>query len=448
MSHPKTKIRIFILGGGFGGIYTALHLEKTLARRDDVSITLVNRENFFLFTPMLHEVASSDLDLTNIVSPIRKLLKRVQFFEGDVSAVDLDKKTLTLVHGSDHHSHEQPYDYLVMALGSSTNFFNLPGVEQRSMTMKTLGDAVHLRNRAIAAMEEADTECAIGERKPLLTFVVAGGGFAGVETVGGINDFIRDSLKFYPNLNQNDVRTVLVSSGDVILPELGEELGRYAHKKLTAHGIEIINNSKLTEATAEGVKLSTGQFISTRHIVWTAGTAAHPLLCKLPCPLERGKIKVNEFFEVAGYPGVWALGDSAVVPDLRTGKPHPPTAQHAIREGKIVAHNLKAAINGSQKKAFHFRTIGQLAAIGRRAGVAKIFGFKFSGFVAWFLWRTIYLSKLPRLEKKLRVALDWTLDLFFSKDLVQYSTSRDELMTDAEETSNGSESHTHSPTTV
>jgi len=442
------KKRILILGGGFGGVYTALHLEKTLARDPDVSITLVNRENFFLFTPMLHEVAASDLDLTNIVSPIRKLLKRVQFFEGDVASIDLPNKTVKLVHGSDHHCHDTPFDYLVLSLGASTNFYNLPGVQERAVTMKTLGDAVLLRNRIIAALEEADTECAAAFRKPLLTFVVAGGGFAGVETIGGLNDFLRSSLKFYPNIKNEDIRTVVVHSGQTILPELGEELGSYAQNKLAKHQVEIITNAKLAEATDEGVKLTNGQFIPTRHIIWTAGTTANPLLGTLPCALDRGRVKVNEYFEVEGHPNVWALGDSAVVPDLSTGKFCPPTAQHALRQGKVLAHNITVAVRGGNKKAFNFKQLGSLAAIGRRAGVAKILGFKFSGFIAWFLWRTIYLSKLPRFEKKLRVALDWTLDLFFSKDLVQFITPRAETMSTGESAPPSRDVHQHDSTAM
>jgi NADH dehydrogenase len=412
--------RILILGGGFGGVYTAMHLEHRLRGCKDVEITLVNRENFLLFTPMLHEVAASDLDPTHIVSPLRELLRRTQFFCGEVVAVDLDAKRVTVTHGFERHGHELHYDYLVMALGSTTNFFNLPGVAERAVTMKSLGDAIHLRNRLVALLEEADTECAAGECGPLMTVVVAGGGFAGVETVAGINDFLRESLRFYPRVKPELVRLVVVHPGPVILPELGDELGRYAHRKLSARGVEIRTNVKVAEATDVGVTLSDGRHIPCRTLIWTAGTSPHPILGALPCDCDRGRMRVNEFLEVPKYPGVWALGDCAVVPNSRTGKPHPPTAQHAIREAKTVANNLAAAIMGGAKRPFLFSTIGQLAAIGRRSGVAKVFGVKFSGFLAWWLWRTVYLSKLPRLEKKIRVAIDWTLDLVFAKDLVQY----------------------------
>ena len=423
MTEPK-KTRIVILGGGFAGLHAAIHLDDTLARDPDFEITLVNRDNFFLFTPMLHEVAASDLDLTNIVNPVRKLLKRVNFFAGEVEAIDLERKRVTVSHGFDHHHHELPYDHLVIGLGSITNFFNLPGLEERALTMKSLGDAIHLRNRLIAHLEEADTECCAALRRPLLTFVVAGGGFAGVETIAGINDFIREAVRFYSNLGEDMLRVLLIHPGDVILPELGEKLGRYTEKKLAERGVEIRVNTRVTGVTENGVQLSTGETVESKALIWTAGTSPNPALDSLPCAKERGRLKVDEMLQVPGWPGVWALGDCALVPDRKTGQYHPPTAQHALREGKTLARNLIARVRGGTLKPFSFSTIGQLAAIGRRSGVANIMGINFSGFIAWWLWRTIYLSKLPRFEKKLRVALDWTLDLLFTKDLVQFQTFR------------------------
>jgi NADH:quinone reductase (non-electrogenic) len=417
-THGRTQI--VILGGGFGGVYTAMHLEKQLAHEPNVDITLVNRENFFLFTPMLHEVAASDLDITHIVNPIRKLLHRVNFFEGDVEYIDLPNQCVRVSHGYEPHPHELPYDHLVLALGSITNFFNLPGLEDHALTMKSLGDAIQVRNRMIANLEEASSECAVQGRAPLLSVIVAGGGFAGVETIAGINDFLRESVEFYPNLSEELLRIVLVHPGEVILPELGPKLGAYAQKKLAQRGVEIRTNTRVTGVTEHGVTLSDGSTIPSCTVIWTAGTSPNPLLAALPCTKERGRVVVNEYMEVPEWPGVWALGDCALVPDRKTGTYYPPTAQHALREGKVLAHNITATLRGGQKKPFIFKTLGQLAAIGKRTGVANILGINFSGFIAWWLWRTIYLSKLPRLEKKLRVMMDWTLDLVFSKDLVQF----------------------------
>jgi NADH dehydrogenase len=224
--------QIVILGGGFGGMYCALELERALARGLDAEVTLVNKENFFLFTPMLHEVAASDLDITNIVSPVRKLLRRVKFFDGDVEWVDLAKKCVGVSHGEEHHHHDLPYDHLVIALGTVTNFYGIPGLEKRALTMKSLGDAIFLRNKLIENLEVADFDCCAAQRDPLLTVVVAGGGFSGVETIAGVNDFLHEAVDFYPNLRKDMLRLVLVHPGPVILPELGEKLGRYAQQKL------------------------------------------------------------------------------------------------------------------------------------------------------------------------------------------------------------------------
>jgi NADH dehydrogenase len=414
-------------------MYAALEFERALARGADLDVTLVNRDNFFLFTPMLHEVAASDLDITNIVSPVRKLLRRVTFFHGDIESIDLVHKRVGLSHGHEEHCHSLPYDHLVLALGSTTNFFNLPGLADRALTMKSLDDAIFLRNRMIANLEEADFECCAPLRAPLLNFVVAGGGFAGVETIAGINDFLREAVRFYPHLREDMLRVILVHPGKTILPELGEKLGAYAHRKLVERNVEIHSNCKVTSVTDREVTLSDGTTVTTNTLVWTAGTCPNSLLDTLPCTKERGRVLVNECLEVPEWPGVWALGDCAVVPDRKTGKSHPPTAQHALREGKVAAQNILAAIRGDRKKPFLFSTLGLLAPIGKRTGVANILGVNFSGFIAWWLWRTIYLMKLPRFEKKVRVALDWTLDVLFSKDLVQFRTVRPSTVPLAEE---------------
>src|SRR5215831_5358506 len=416
------KTRVLILGGRRIIKKKTLEFEKRNDPRFEV--TVVNRENFFLFTPMLHEIAASDLDLTNIVNPVRKMIRRMNFFCGEVEQIDLEKKEVVVSHGFDHHSHTVEYDHLVLALGSVTNFFALPGVAERALTMKSLGDAIQLRNRLIAHLEEADTECARAERPPLLAFVVAGGGFAGVETIASINDFLRDALPFYPNLKQEMLRLVLVHPGEYILPELGEKLGRYADKKLRDRRVEIHSNSKVAAVRANEIELSDGEKIVSSTLIWTAGISPNPILDLVSCPKERGRIKVNANLQVEEFAGLWALGDCALVPDPATGKYCPPTAQHASREGKVVALNIMASVNGAAKRPFSFKTLGALAAIGRRTGVARILGLNFSGFLAWFLWRGIYWSKLPRLEKKVRVAIDWALDVLFTKDFVQFLDQR------------------------
>jgi NADH:ubiquinone reductase (H+-translocating) len=246
-----------------------------------------------------------------------------------------------------------------------------------------------------------------------------------VETIAAVNDFMREAIPFYKNLKEDDLRIVLVHSGSVILPELNAKLGAYAQGKLMERGIEVRLNTRVLGYRNGVVELSDGTGIATNTLVWTAGTAPHPILNTVNCAKDKGRIAANACMEVGGRPGVWAVGDCASIPDPASGKPYPPTAQHAIRQGRVLARNIAAAIRGGAKRPFVFSTLGQLAAIGKRTGVAQVFGFNFSGFVAWWLWRTIYLSKLPRFEKKCRVALDWTLDLIFSKDLVQFTTVRE-----------------------
>ena len=423
------KTRILILGGGFGGIYAALELER---RRDaDLEVTLVSEENFFLFTPMLHEVTASDLDLTAIVSPIRRLLRHVRFFSGSVTRIDLAARQIEVVHGFDRHAHVLEYDHIVFGLGSVTNFFNIPGLAGRALTMKSLADAAQLRNRLIAHLEEADSECAARDRDPLVTFVVAGGGFAGVETIGSIHDFLHSALRHYPNLRKENIRVVLVHPGDYVLPELGESLGRYTGGQLERRGIEVRVNTKVEAVTPREVVLSDGTRIPCFTLVWTAGTATHPLLGTLDLPKERGRLKVDATMRVEGCDGIWALGDCAMIPDInQPGSFHPPTAQHASREGKVLAGNVARAARRESLVPFRFKTLGLLASIGHRTGVARILGMNFSGFVAWWLWRGIYLSKLPRTEKKLRVALEWLLDMFFAKDFVQYQRDARQAATD------------------
>jgi len=237
-----------------------------------------------------------------------------------------------------------------------------------------------------------------------------------------VNDFVREAVPFYSNLREDMLRVVLVHPGDVILPELGEKLGLYTQKKLAERGVEIRVNTKVSSVSDHCIRLSTGEMIQSHALIWTAGTSPNPVLDRFPCAKERGRLKVDEMLQVPDQPGVWALGDCALVPNGKTGQYYPPTAQHALRQGKVLAKNLIASVRGGVMRPFSFATIGQLASIGRRTGVANICGINFSGFMAWWLWRTIYLSKLPRFEKKLRVALDWTLDLLFTKDLVQFQT--------------------------
>lgn len=273
MENIRARTHVLILGGGFGGLYTALELEKALTSDTVIEVTLVNRLNFSLFTPMLHEVAASDLDITHIVNPFRKLLRRVRFFHGEIGHIDLDLKQVMVVHGREQHSHILKYDHLVLALGSTTNFFDLPRLERQTFTMKSLGDAIRLRNQLIDMLEQADFECTIDSRPKLLTVVVAGGGFAGTETVAAVNDFLRESIQLYPNLATDMVRVILVHPGEVILPELGPRLGEYAQRKLAAREVEIRVRTRILRVDSGVVELNDGSRIPTSTVIWTAGTS-------------------------------------------------------------------------------------------------------------------------------------------------------------------------------
>ena len=419
------KTKVIILGGGFGGVYAALRLDKTVARRADVEVTLVSRDNFLLFTPMLHEVASGDLNPSDIVNPIRRMLKRVQFVQADVRSIDLAAKRVHCTRNLRPVPLDLDYDHLVLALGSETNFFGLQGVAENAVTLKTLGDAALLRARVLGILEMASLEPDADVRKQMLTFVVAGGGFAGVETVGAINDLVHEALRYYPQLAPQEVRVVLVHPGEVVLPELGEKLGRYAQQKLVDRGVKVRPRTKVTSYINALVAISSGEAVPAVTLIWTAGVTPNPVIAQLPCKKEKGRIMVDEFLEVPGFPGLWAMGDCAAVPDAKTGELQPPTAQHALRQARHAAKNIEAVPAGHQKKPFRFSTIGQLASIGHRHGVANILGMNFSGFIAWLLWRSVYLLKLPRLAKKTRVALSWLLEMIFSKDLEQMLTLRD-----------------------
>jgi NADH dehydrogenase len=402
----NARVQILILGGGFGGLYAALEWEKRLKQphvRQRVQVTLVSRDNFFLFTPMLHEVAASDLDPSHIVNPLHKLLSRVDFFCGDVENIDLTAKSVRVSHGAPasgrRHAHTLTYDHLVLGMGSVASFGDVPGVEERALTMRSLGDATALRNRLIESLEIANADCFAQMRLPLLTFVIAGGGFSGVETAGAINDFLRQAIKSYPHLSALTLRVVLVHSGERVLPELSEKLSQYATRKLEQHGIEVRLNTRVASAEDDCITLSDGTRIAAHTLMWTVGNAANPLLADLPCVTERGRVCVDEYLEAISSPGVWALGDGAHALD-ENGEPYPATAQHALRQGKVVACNIAASLSGELKTRYRFKSLGQMATIGRRTGVAQIFGCQFSGFVAWWMWRTIYLAKLPRLKRR------------------------------------------------
>ncbi|MFO0945927.1 MAG: NAD(P)/FAD-dependent oxidoreductase [Planctomycetota bacterium] len=411
--------RIVILGGGFAGVHVALRLEQRMKRTRGLDVTLLDSENFFTFTPLLPEVPSGSIQPKHIVFPLRALLRKTHVRQAEVLGVDLERKSVLARHCGKCGQFTVPFDHLVFAMGSVSTFFGTPGVREYARTIKSLADAAALHAHLVDKLEHADLTSDVGRRRELVTFVVAGGGFAGVETVAELNDFVRGSGKYYPNVRPDDIRVMLVHSGDRILPEVSASLSTYACDVLRKKGIEVRLGTKVAGCSSSTVRLTTGEEIPCGTFIWAAGVAPHPILSRLDLPrTPQGKIQVDATMAVNGYPGFWAIGDSAAIPDVLTGKLCPPTAQFAIRQGRCLGDNLVAAIEGKTTCEFVHRSQGLLAGLGRRCAVAEVFGLKFSGFLAWWLWRSIYLLKLPGLERKLRVAMDWTLDLMFPRDIV------------------------------
>lgn len=416
MTQPK---RIVILGGGFAGTNVALRLEKQFRRDPNVEITLIDTENFFTFTPLLPEVPSGSIQPKHIVFPLRALLRRTHVKQAELQSIDLERREIIARHCGKCGRDTVPFDQLVIALGSVTNFFGLPGVAEYALTIKSLADAAALHAHVIDKLEHADMDPDPARRRELLTFLIAGGGFAGVETLAELNDFVRGANRYYPNIRPEDIRVVLVHSGNRILTEVNESLSRYALQKLRANQVEVLLETRVQSCTERSVTLSNGETIPCHTFVWAAGVSPNPRLEELNLPLHKnGRIAVDESLQVVADPNVWALGDSAAVPDSITGKLCPPTAQYALRQGTVLANNLAAVIRGREPRPFRHKSLGLLAGLGRRSAVAEIFGLRFSGFLAWALWRTIYLLKMPGFERKLRITLDWGLDLFFPRDIV------------------------------
>ena len=425
------KRRIVILGGGFAGMETAVALERELRGDPSVSITLVSETNALLFTPMLAEVAGSSLEGGHISTPLRTSLHFASFIRGRVKTIDLEKRCVLLemdaVAGMEPEAPRAlEFDQLVLALGAVSNYHGLTNVEKHSFNFKSLLDAIRIRNHVIEMFERADRESNEGARRAMLTFVVAGGGFAGVELAGALNDFSRGILADYPNLRPEEVCVVLVHARDRILPELSEGLGDYARRSMETRGVRFKLGVRLLDARPGVVVLSDGE-IPAQTLVWTAGVAPNPLLATLPYERDkRGAVKVESTMAVPGAPGIWAVGDCAALNDGKTGKPCPPTAQFAIREAATLARNLKAALEGRPAQPFHFDSLGAMCVVGHQTACAELSvpfmtgtSLRFSGLLAWLMWRGIYLSKLPGLERKVRVLLDWTIELFFPKDIVQ-----------------------------
>jgi len=426
----KNKKKIVILGSGFAAVECAKKLENEFGNDPEIELVMIGEDNFLLFTPMLPQVASGMIETRHIVFPIRTICKKTKFYEGRIKNVDPYGKLVTLWGTGDKRSISIHYDFLVVALGSETNFFGMADVEKNAYTMKTLNDAVMLRNRIIDMLEQAENETNPILRKSFLNFVVVGGGFAGIETAGELMDLLLDVRKYYPSIQKDELKVIVLEAMGEILPGFNKKLAEFAKQKLKERGIDIqlkktvtsfdgneVTIKTLDETPKDSIDQSEINSIITKTLIWTAGITPVNTIKRSMFKTEKGKIVINDFLEVEKFPGVFAIGDCALFVDPITNRPFPPTAQIAEAQAKMAAKNLISLIKNSEKEKFVYHSKGQLAIIGKRTGIATFLGVNISGFLAWLIWRNVYLSKIPTFDKKTRVFLDWMIDLFFDRDV-------------------------------
>lgn len=417
MSTNEQGPHVVIVGGGFAGAYCARELERRL-RRNEARVTLINRNNYFVFTPLLVEAGTGALEPRHAVIPLRQFLRRTRLQTADVAGIDGNAREVGL-RRMDGSERTLAYDHLVLALGSVTRMPDVPGLREHGFCMKSLADAVALRDRAVGLLELANETDDVERRKAMLTFVIVGGNYTGVEVAGEFNEFLVEATRRYENLSPEDVRIVLVEREPRILGILDESLARYASDRLQRRGVELQLENTVARIEDDGTELQRGGRIPAWTTIWAAGVAPNPLLSRLDLPLDqRGYIQCHPDLRVEGENNVWGIGDCALNPDPQ-GDPYPPTAQHAIREGRQAAQNIVRTLRNQPTKPLVYHSRGMMAPLGHHQAVARVLGCKLSGLPAWVLWRTVYLMKMPGFGRSLRVMIDWTLDWFFRRDYVQ-----------------------------
>ena len=442
LSHPAGKrvsftgmhYDVVIAGGGFAGAYCAKTLGKLLGKAGEKRVALIAERNVLVFQPMLAEVAGSSLSPSAVVNPLRQLCRHVDVLQGNIHRIDWAAKTVTVDGGRFTRNHEVTFDHLVLTLGSVTDLSRVPGMADHGRPMKSVADALQLRSTLINRLEEANLVEDDAVRARLLTFVVIGGGYTGVETAGQVQDFLLGAQKFYANLRDSRIRVVLVHGHPSLLIEIGKTLGEHALTVLKKRGIEVMLSTRVAEATARKAIFADGTFVEAHTIISTIGNAPNPVvldLCRqLGVETDKGRVPTDEMMRVRGQTHLWTAGDCAAVPwnDRGEAKIAPPTAQLALRQGMQLGRNLHRVLTGGALRPFTYRYLGQLATIGEREAVAEVLGFHFSGFIAWWMWRSIYLAKLPGTLRKLRVMIDWTFDLMFPRDLSLLLPPPDEII--------------------
>lgn len=428
------KFDVVIAGGGFAGAYCAKTLSRAWGPGAGRRVGLIADQNILVFQPMLAEVAGAALSPLSVVNPLREFCGHTNVLRGKIRDIHLDERRIVLDAGVYTSNISIEFDHLVIALGGVVDLSRVPGMTEHGLVLKNVGDALNLRRTLIHRLEEANLADSPDIVRRLLTFVVVGGGYSGVETAGQILDLIADVKGLYQNLESFSSRVVLVHSGPFLLPDIGERLGRYAEEQLRSRGLEIRLNSRVTAITATKAVLDNGERIETCTVVSTIGNAPHPLVAELAkryhLPQLKGRLLTEPTMQLKGYQNIWSVGDCAAIP-LGDQPSCPPTAQFALRQGSQLAKNLERVFLGEELRPFQFTNLGQLASIGHRTAVAEVLGFQFSGFLAWWFWRTVYMAKLPGIERKIQVIAAWTLDLFFRRDISLLSLDQSRTLPEA-----------------
>jgi NADH:quinone reductase (non-electrogenic) len=413
-----SRTRILIVGGGYVGLYAALRLQRRL-RSDEVELLMVTPESVMTYQPFLPEAASGSIEPRHVVVPLRTVLKRVRIINGTVEGLDHGRRSARIAP-AEGVAFDLPYDVVVIGPGSVSRVLPVPGLAERAVGFKTVAEAIFLRNHVISRMDVAESTADAATRRRALTFLFVGGGYAGVEALAELEDLARDASRYYRSVRREGMRWVLVEATGGILPEIGPGLGEYALARLRGRGIEVHLGTRLESAEEGRMVLSDGTTFEADTLVWTTGVRANPAVGRMGLPVDdRGRLLADEFLRVRGFDGAWTAGDCAAIPDLSTGGISPPTAQHALRQATRLADNLVQTLRGFEPEPFVYRQLGSLVSLGRYKGVARVMGIRLRGFPAWFLHRTYHLSRIPTLNRKARVMIDWTVALFFRRDVAQ-----------------------------
>ena len=407
---------VLILGGGFGGLYAARKLERSLPPHA-AKVTVVTDVNFMLYTPLLPGAAAGTLEPRHVVVPLREHLKRTDLLLGHVTGADPDEKQV-FVTTAEGEQRTLGYDQLIVALGSISRALPIPGLREHAVGLKTLSDAIALRNQILQTLERAESVDDEATRRALLTYVFVGAGYAGLEGLAELQDFAADVVDLYPRSRVQGLRFILVEARDRVMPEISADLAQFATAELRRRGVEVRTSTTVERISADSVELSDGELVPCRTVAWTAGVRPHPVVERLGLPLDGGgRIVVDRFCQVDGRTDVWAIGDAAAVPDpARPGQPTPPTCQHALRQGRTVAGNVAAALGAGRPKPFTYKTLGVFVDMGHQKAVAETVGIKWRGFPAWFLARSYHLWMMPGIKRQIRLVVDWTVDLLFGRD--------------------------------